>query len=172
MNKRGGDKLISIYWFIVLTIIAGGVVAMVGVFYNSPYDVRSVEAEILAMNIADCVYPGGTLDTRLIASGSFKEEFRDNFMDRCKLNFESKQEFDFGQYYFEINFYDSQNLDRSIFNVSEGNQNWIEDCGIENIGKEKLVKCNEKKFFAKDNSDKVYFVKILSIVRNTEKNVK
>lgn len=172
MNKRGGDKLISIYWFIVLTLIAGGIVAMVGVFYNSPYDVREVESEILSLKVADCIYLGGTLDTRLIAGGAWKSEFSDNFLERCRLNFEPKGEFDFEQYYVGINFYNLQDLNNPVFEISEGNKNWVADCSIENVEKEKLVKCTKKEFFARDNNDNVYFVEILSIVRNTEKNVK
>jgi hypothetical protein len=172
MYKKGGDKLVSIYWFVILTLIAGGVIGMVSIFYNSPYDVREVESEILAMKVADCVYPGGTLDVRLITGGAWREEFRDNFMERCRLNFDVKKEFDFEQYYVKVEFYDYQNFNQHLFEISVGNENWVNDCDLKNVEKEKLVKCSEKKFFAKDNSKNVYFVKILSIVRNTEKNVR
>ena len=32
MNKKGTDKILSIYWFVVLTLVAGGIFAMVYVF--------------------------------------------------------------------------------------------------------------------------------------------
>jgi len=80
-NKRG-DKLISVYWFIILTIIAGGIVLMANAFYSTPYDVRNAEAKILSEKVADCIYFGGIMNKDLIAStGAFKKEFDDNFYD-------------------------------------------------------------------------------------------
>lgn len=172
MDKKGSNKLISVYWFVILTLIAGGVIAMVSVFYSSPYDVREVEAEILALKVADCISPVGVLDPRLVSAGGWRPEFQDNFLSRCTLNFDPRGEFDFGQYYVGIEFYQLKNLKDPAFEVFGGNQNWVKDCEIEDIESKKLVKCVDKSFFSRDNSGGVYLVKILSIVRNTEKNVK
>ncbi len=49
-NKRG-DKILSLYWFAVLIIVAGGIFGMVYVFYGSPYDVREIEANVLLNKI-------------------------------------------------------------------------------------------------------------------------
>ena len=46
-NRIGAEKIISVYWFVILIIIAGAVVAMVSLFYGSPYDVRVTEANIM-----------------------------------------------------------------------------------------------------------------------------
>lgn len=62
-NKRGTDKMLSIYWFVILTIVAGGIFAMVYIFYGSPYDVRGVESEIFAERIADCISRQGVIDS-------------------------------------------------------------------------------------------------------------
>ena len=169
-NKKGSDKIISIYWFVILGIIAGGVVAMVHVFYSSPYDVREVEANVLAMKVANCIEQGGKMDKRLDGLGELRPEFKDNFMNNCKLNFDVKNEFDLVQYYVLIDFYRFSNLEDSYFQISSGNQNWVADCEIEEKNK-KLVRCSNKEFFTQDESGKIYLVKILSIVRNTEKNV-
>jgi len=93
-------------------------------------------------------------------------------LSRCRLNFDPRGEFDFGQYYVGIEFYSLNNLKAPMFELFGGNQNWVDDCGIEDVESKKLVKCSEDNFFARDNQEGVYFVKILSIVRNTERNVK
>ncbi len=61
MNKLGTDKIISIYWFAILFIVAAAVVYMASVFYGGPADVREIEANILINQVADCVSQGGYL---------------------------------------------------------------------------------------------------------------
>lgn len=172
-NKRGGDKLISVYWFAILVIIAGGIIMMVNVFYSSPYDVREAEAQILAENVADCLVKGGEINKLLTSpTGTFRESFSDNFMKFCSLNFDVEGEFDRPEYYIEVGFYIEGDLDRKEFELIEGNLNWKSDCNFENEKQEKLVKCVEKDFYAVDSTQGVYLVKILSIVGKANQNVK
>ncbi len=172
-NKKGGDKLISVYWFAILVIIAGGVVMMVNVFYSSPYDVREAEAEILATKVADCIYPGGKMNLLLTSpTGAFRESFKDNFMDLCSLNFDVEGEFERPDYYIEVKFYTEGDLDLQKFELIEGNLNWKEDCNLEEDSREKLAKCVEKEFYAADITNNIYLVKILSIVGKGDQNVK
>ena len=58
MNKRG-DKVLSIYWFAILFIVAGAIVYMASNFYSTPFDVRAVESTALSDQIANCVTSGG-----------------------------------------------------------------------------------------------------------------
>jgi len=171
MNKRGGDKLISVYWFVMLVIIAGGIVAMVNIFYGSAYDVRIPESEILSRKVADCMVHGGEIDLRLVSNGVFKESFRDNFLDSCDITFEKKGEFDEDEYYIEVNFFKQSNLKTAFWTIMEGNLNWKEDCNFKDKDQEKLVKCSQNKFYAADDKRNLYRVDILSIVRKTEQNV-
>ena len=46
-NKRGTDQILSIYWFTVLTIIAGGIIIMVYLFYGPLIDIRDYETDLL-----------------------------------------------------------------------------------------------------------------------------
>jgi hypothetical protein len=171
-NKKG-DKLISVYWFAILVIVAGGIVLMVNSFYSSPYDVREIEAEILATKVADCVYPGGEMNKMLNSpTGVFRESFKDNFMDICSLNFDVEGEFERPDYYIEVVFYSTKNIEKKVFEIIEGNLNWKEDCNLDGGNQEKLVKCVEKEFYAADPTKNVYLVKILSIVGKAEQNVK
>lgn len=170
-NKRGEEKLISMYWFLILTLIAGGIVLMVNTFYSSPYDVREIESEILANKVADCVFYSGEVNKLLNSNGVFREEFRDNFLDRCNFNFDALDEFRDVDYYASAGFYSSESSDRPAFLLEDGNVNLIEDCNVE-ASKKKLGKCYENEFWAKTSSDKVYLVKILTIVKKVQENAR
>jgi len=169
-NKRG-DKLISVYWFIILTIIAGGIVLMANAFYSTPYDVRNAEAKILSEKVADCIYFGGIMNKDLIAStGAFKKEFDDNFLNRCQLNFDFKEDFGGVEYYVGVDFFISEVAEESIFSITAGNKNWISDCEVK-VGK-KLVECYDNEFWSNSPDGKSYLVKIKSIIKKTKENVK
>ena len=53
MNKKGGDKIISVYWFAIIFIVATGIVYMVLSFYGKPYDIREIEVDLLTDKIED-----------------------------------------------------------------------------------------------------------------------
>ena len=101
MNKLGG-KILSVYWFAILVIVAVGVIAMVFVFYGKPYDVRKAEGEILINKIADC-----------LSSDDGKLKQISN-LDECHLNFGEKNEF-----YIEV----------GGLGIKQGNFNLKDDCG-------------------------------------------
>ena len=169
MNKRGTDKLISVYWFAILFIVASAIVYMTISFYGKPYDVRELEANTLTNHIADCLSKAGYLKENILGN----EDFKNNFLENCNLNFDVEDTYDWneqGQYYVGVEFSQEENL---VFEISEGNKNLISSCGVESeVEKEKLAKCVEKKFYSLDSVGDVYSVKILSIVRKIEKNVK
>jgi hypothetical protein len=145
---------------------------MVKNFYNNPYDVREIEAKLLAEKVANCINFGGKMNSALISENSvFKSEFKDHFLLRCSLNFESEKEFENIQYYVEVNFYNDKNLKNSLFQLSAGNSNWKPECGLDSKKYKKLVVCVNKKFYSVDDSGKIYLVKIISMVRKTEQNV-
>jgi len=171
MNKTGTNKILSIYWFVILIIVAGGVFAMIYIFYGPSFDVRELEASILADKIADCLSEGGRINLDLLNQGSFNEDFKNSFLSECTLNFDDeywKEE----QYYVEINFYKPDNLKKSIFNISKGNVKCKANCKLQEEKKyEKLPVCIEKRFYSLDEKNVQYLIKILSVVRKTEKNV-
>lgn len=168
LNKKGEEKIISVYWFFILVLVAGGVFLMVSSFYGHPYDVREVEADLLADKVSDCIFYAGQLNPEVFfVQNVFSEPFANNFMDSCSLNFG-----DIPEYYFEINFYDYPISGDSLYKISGGNSDWKPDCNLKDEGYEKLVSCVDKSFFARDASGKVYLIKVLSMVRKTEQNVK
>lgn len=170
INKRGADKMISVYWFVIITIIAGGIVLMVNAYYGKPYDVREIEADILAQKVAHCMYFGGEVNEKLMAvNGAFKQEFGDNLGENCNLNFETLDEFTEEQYYVSVEIYEDRDLDKIFMKFDEGNANYLPDCNIDDGGK-KISVCKEKEFWMGSTGSKAYLVKILSIVSKTDEN--
>lgn len=169
MNKYGTDKLLSVYWFTILFIVAAAIVSMTIIFYGKPYDIRELEANALINHVADCLSESGYLKENILED----EDFKNNFLENCDLNFNVEDTYNWreqGQYYLGVDIFQEENL---VFNITEGNKNIISSCGVESeIEEEKIAKCVEREFYSLTPIGDVYLVKILSIVRKTEKNVK
>jgi hypothetical protein len=166
MNNRG-EKLISIYWFAILILVAGGIVAMVFIFYGVQYDVREMEGSIMINQISDCISRKGILNNDI-----FEENYQDNFLKNCHLNLEVEDDWEESQYYFEVEIFDIDDLVNPKVDFNYGNLNWVSSCEIGSENYEKLAKCVEEKFYSIDEENKQFLIKVLSIVRKSEKNVK
>ena len=164
-NKKG-DKLISVYWFVILFIVAGAIVYMVISFYGEPYDIREAETYTLTNKITGCLSEAGYLKEEALSA-----EFKENFLEECHLNFEVEDAYDWkqqGQYYLEIDFYNFS-TNQSIDIIKEGNEDLKINCGEK--GKS-LPVCLERSFYVLDREKNQYQIDILSIVRKTDKNVR
>ena len=166
LKNKKANKIISVYWFAILFIVAAAIVYMVISFYGEPYDIREAEVYALTNKIAGsgCLSEAGYLK-----EGVLNEDFKENFMEKCKLNFEVEDVHNWrehGQYYVEINFYDFLTMEE-ISEIKKGNEALKMDCGK---GKTFPV-CLERSFYALDKEKKQYQIDVLSIVRKTEKNV-
>ena len=170
-NKKA-DKIISLYWFAVLIIVAAGIFGMVYVFYGSPYDVREVEANVLGNQIADCISYGGRITPTLILNGQATQLTGESFLNMCHLNFQTN-EWEEEQYYIQVEIYKLENMNAPFLEISAGNNNWLSSCSLQtDKSLEKLAKCVRKSFYSLDDANNQYIVKILNVVRKTEKNVK
>ncbi len=175
MNKKGGSKIITMYWFVIILIVAGGIFAMVYSFYNHPYDVRELEGEIMINSIADCLSSKGEMESELFDENGFSESFSTYILEKCHINLNVEESLEIDpQYYFKIDFYNASNLNVPVFDISAGDKSLVADC---NIQEEKeymrTARCVEDDFFSfnKDNGD-LYLIKIISAIKKTEKNVK
>jgi len=157
MNKKG-EKLISVYWFAILFIVAAAIVYMTALFYGAPYDVRELEADILTDKIAECFSKGGY----------FNEEIDEgNFLQECNLNFdigEVSGSGERGKYYVEVNVFNFGE-ENSFLKIDEGNVNLNLNCGLE--GKTQ-PRCLERSFYVIDEQGEGYEIKILSVVGSEE----
>ncbi|MFC1710553.1 hypothetical protein ACFLZJ_00105 [Nanoarchaeota archaeon] len=175
MNKKGADKILSIYWFAILVIIAVGVFVMVSNFYNHPYDVREIEANLLKNRMADCLSSNGQFKSNILDSeGNFLLN-NENLLETCHLNFKAEDDFNWDetpQYYIETKIFHISDLNIPVLEVSGGNMNWKADCEIQKEGEyERLAKCAQGGFYSLGNNGQ-YLIKILSVVGKVEKNVK
>lgn len=185
-NKHGAEKILSIYWFAILIIVAGAVVAMVSLFYGSPYDVREIEANILVNKAVNCLSENGKLNSELFKekTGDFfinspesqikeAKNFNENFnlKEKCNFIFETEFKDERGEYFLQTEFYNLNN--EKVFSISEENSNLYADCKIGEEKYKKIPRCIEREFYSLSPfSDEVFKIKIISAVRKTEKNVK
>ncbi len=173
-NKKATDKIISIYWFVILFIVAASIVYMVSIFYGEPYDIREVEVNILANQIADCLASAGYLKESVWDNGNLLLN-NDNFLQKCNLNFnvEDFKTWDNNQYWVNVSFYKFESQDNSFFDIYQGNKNLKDYCNQES---KNFPVCVERSFYVlgkimDSDKDEKYMIKILSVVRKTEKNV-
>ncbi len=170
LNKKG-EKILSVYWFAILIIVAGGMFAMVYIFYGTPYDVREIEANLLIGKIADCISYAGKINSNFISNGEFNSNNED-FLNKCHLIF-SSSEWENEQYYTKIGFYKLEDLGAPVFEIKKGNGNWAASCALQETKEyERLTKCVEKSFYSLDDLNNQYIIKILTVIRKAEKNVK
>ena len=173
-NKIGADKILSVYWFATIFIISAGIFAMIYAFYGSPFDIRDVEARTMTEKIAECISLQGTIAPEIFQSLEQQNKTIE-LSNLCHLNFNS--EFSGIQYYAEAVFYDfksfSENPQNPISSVSAGNANLKADCELQKTEDfEKISKCSESRIYALDGKNNPYIIKILSVVRKTEKNAR
>ncbi|MBU2615758.1 MAG: hypothetical protein KKC19_01505 [Nanoarchaeota archaeon] len=160
-----GDKIVSVYWFAILFIVAGAVVFMVYSFYGEPYDVRNAEAQKLTDRTVECFLNGVRLDE------FFRDEgFSDNFLENCDLNFETEEIYGWeksGQYFVSVEISDFVSGEE-IFSHEEGNSDLAESCALNGRG---FPVCFSRGVYVLDSEGNQYKLSILSVVRKTEKNV-
>jgi hypothetical protein len=175
-NKKGADKMLSMYWFLIILIVAGGIFAMVYLFYAAPYEVRDLESEILASKLADCFARQGRIHPGVFSDGNFNSGL--DLLEECDLTFEVEDEYDWQteeQFFAEVEFYTSSDLKNPKGVLSSGNLNWKPNCFIQNKREkdfEKFVKCHEERVYAVDESSGQYLIKILVGVAKIEKNAR
>ena len=102
-DKKAAGKIISVYWFAILIIVAGGVFAISNNLYGHALDIREVEADILADRVADCLSEKGFLRESVFDDQNFLINST-NVLDKCNLNFDVDSQEQVPQYYIEIDF--------------------------------------------------------------------
>ena len=164
MDKKG-DKLISVYWFVILFIVAAAIVYMAHAFYGKPYDIRGVETDLLISKVARCVSEGGYLK-----EGVLEGELKENLRNFCNLNFQVEDSYgwrEFEQYYVEIEILKFDSSEK-ILSLQEGNKQLKDFCGQ---NEKNFPFCLERSLYSLDKDGNSYRINLISIVRKTEKNV-
>ena len=68
LSKKGGEKYLSIWWFVVLIIIGVGISIGVGINTFSEINVKNLEAEILSQKVISCIVYNGEINSSFINS--------------------------------------------------------------------------------------------------------
>lgn len=126
MNKRGIEKLMYLYFFVLLVLVMVAIIYIVNIYYGAPYNVQSTESSILEDQIGNCL-----LHQNYIVSSDLNNTFRENFLKYCHLNFSVENVYGWtnsSEYYAEVNVYKYDqgafgSVGTSIFNVTVGNVN-------------------------------------------------
>ena len=138
MNKKGGEKLLSIWWFLVLAVIGLCIVGGVVMYYGRDVDTRAAEAEILASKVISC----------LSTNQYFDDEFlKSDILNNCGL---SKESFESnGYFFFKVYLTDDSGKDLLTEEIKRnlyiGNIGYEQDCKVgESIDSPNYPKCVEK----------------------------
>ena len=97
-DVRGGEKLLSLWWFFVLGVIGGGIVIGVMIFSAADTSVNFLEADILGERILSCIIDNGHLIDY------------DNQMILEKCNLDEKMFVKGSDFYFKIQVYNGGEL--------------------------------------------------------------
>ncbi|MCX6748323.1 MAG: hypothetical protein NT076_01840 [Candidatus Pacearchaeota archaeon] len=150
-NKRGGEKYLSIWWFLMLAVIGVGLVAGVAIFNARTIDTRALEADILAVRVADCLVDNGYLKT-----GVVEENF--DVYENCKINKETIEKS--RMYFFSYEVYDAEkcvnNECKIIFEKpAYGVADFKGDCKISQaISAQEYPRCSERKVYTVNKEGK------------------
>jgi len=165
MRKKGAEKILAVYWFAILLIVAGAIAYMVSSFYGNPYDIRDIEAGILTDKIASCVGDGGYL-----REDFFTPDFNENFLEKCGLTLQTEDTYGWknNQYYLKLSVRNFNSFDDPFLEISEGTSSLGDFCGLEGATN---PYCLKRSFYVIDKQQNQYQIDTLVIVRKTEKNV-
>ncbi len=184
-SKKGGEKILFLYWFVIMTMVVVAFVIAVSMFYSSKLDVRSVEAEVLNDKVADCLIKSGFVEdwifSRIFPVGEKnKREFESEFFDNCRLNFEDINEFyqDERQYYVEVKVYDFNLCENSncsneiVAPFRVGNFDIALGCELqEQTEDKKLPACFKRRFYAVTKDYRKLVFEILTGIKKVGQNV-
>jgi hypothetical protein len=91
MNKRGEERIFTIWWFVVIVLVSVAVVLATLGFFSKETNTRQYEANILYERILEC----------LVQNGHLRSDFNENFNIYQACNF-SKGALESGLFYFSI----------------------------------------------------------------------
>ncbi len=134
MNKKGGEKILSVWWIFVLVVIGGAVVIGVLIYFNADVNIKEFEADILSERIVRC----------LVDNSYLRQDFLDGEFDifeKCNLKKEVFQ--GTSNFHFKISAYNGDNLLRE--EVIGGAVSFEKDCEISGAIKARhYPRCSEK----------------------------
>jgi len=140
-GKKGDERVLSIYLFIIYIIVSIGVVSGF-LLFNKPVDIRVLEANILIDKTIECIVNEGEIN-----------------LNELNLNCN----FDFnGEYFVKVEAYD---FEKNKLKESSLGEDYFEYCFLEG---ENIPQCEEKEIYVLDNNKKI-LLKIYGVVNKINK---
>tara|TARA_Y100000310_G_C20382627_1_gene668858 strand:+ start:273 stop:791 length:519 start_codon:yes stop_codon:yes gene_type:complete len=102
-GKKGGEKYLSLWWFLVLIMITGSIVIAVSAFNIADVSTKEIESDILISRFVDCIVDAGVLNQKFL-----DKDF--NIFEKCYLNKEIIDKKG-GKHYLGYEVYDFKNCD-------------------------------------------------------------
>lgn len=157
MNKKGGEDILTIWWWIIAGVVAVAIFIIVTMYASKPIEVRDVENTVLIEKIIDCIAEDG----KLVADISSLD------LKSC-VNLET--EYSEGQFFIKIQELKTDcEKDCLISEKIEGRKDFEIYCGKEYGGK--VPKCKEiSVLLSKKGVNEI--LKIKTAIGKVDKNVK
>lgn len=156
-DKKAGERILSIYLFIIYIIVGVGIVSGVILFRSSNLDVREIEAGILTDKVIDC----------LVEQGKLRTDFDENFdlIGECNFNFKDNTKKYQGEERYGVKI-ESFDFDSGVLKgeIKVGKTSLLTYCGLEG---DKIPKCNLKELYVLKGDEKI-LLKINSVVGKVE----
>ena len=159
INRKGDERVLSMYWFILFIIVAVAIVSAVLIFYSYLLDVRATEASILSDRVVDCLSDNGILNSVKLDEAVNSIEGACNLIlkDASKEKYASMK----SQYYIKV--------EANGKLIETGDRDFLAFCG--QSSKLNIPVCSEKKLFVL-NGNEMTSMKITTVVRKVEQNAK
>lgn len=140
MNKKGGEKYFSVWWFLVLLVVGGCVVYATNSFLSTDQDIRFLEAGALYTQVENCIVKDNILDISIFDEGY-------DFYTNCSLNKEILNQF----FYVGISLKEGN----VVLNKTSFGKDFSVECGVflEGTSAENYPRCvsiSEEIFFILD----------------------
>jgi hypothetical protein len=123
-NIRADSKLLSIWWFAILGIIATVVVVSTLMFYSGKLDVRLIESDILSERVIDCFVDNGFLRQDILGANF-------DLFSTCGIS-KSMIE-NSGNFYMNVTVFSEDK--KQIKSYVYGNQAFAKECAIGDVMK-------------------------------------
>jgi len=159
-NKKADERVLSVYWFVILVIIAVGVVSGVIHVFGANLDIREAEAGLLRDRIVDCLVHQGNLKSEVY--NSLESANDESLLQICNIDINDKT----------AKYKDAEQQYAIKIDFKEfGNQAFFVACDPK---KENVPKCIETTIYVLEEGEKIEggFLTIKTAVAKIEKNVK
>jgi hypothetical protein len=153
INKKGGERVLSFYWMVILVLIAIGIVSGVYIFFSKPMDVRQTESILLTDKLINCFIENGVL-----------KEVKGEIDRTCGIDMNDKTgSYNNVQYYIEVKINSNP---VTIF--KKGDESYRAFCGQEK-SRINIPYCTKRKVMALQNGN-LTLVEIIGVVGKVKQN--